>query len=145
MAVPFFYSQIRNFTVVPKRSFDFLKKNAKFYSCPQIAICLSTAKYKVLKTASHACTPTANHFFTAKYGILQLYRNSQSIFYNEIRNFTVVPKRPFLFRQWNTKFYYSHQKPICSLTAIYEIWSFTQTVIGFFNYKEEKWNLINSF
>ena len=74
---PFFYSEIRNFKVVPKRPSVFLQRNTKFQSCTQAAI----------------------RFFTAKYEILKLYQNGHPFFYSEIRNFKVVPKRPFVFLQ----------------------------------------------
>ena len=61
----FFYSEIRNFTVVPKLPFVFLLRNTKFYSCAQAAI----------------------RFFTAKYETLQLYPNGHLFFYSEIQNF----------------------------------------------------------
>ena len=60
---------------VPKRLFVFLQQNTKFQSCTQTAI----------------------RFFTAKYEILKLYPNGHPIFYDEIRNFKVVPKRPLVF------------------------------------------------
>ena len=34
----------------------------------------------------------------------RVYPNGHSFFYSEIRNFTVVPKRPFVFLQQNKKF-----------------------------------------
>ena len=52
-----------------------LQRNTNFYSCTQMAI----------------------RFFTVKYEFLQLYPNGHSFFYSEIRNFTVVSKRPFVF------------------------------------------------
>ena len=81
----------------------FSQQNTKFYSCTQTAIC----------------------FFKAKYEILQLYPNISSFFfvffYSEIRNFTVVPKRPSAFLQRNTKFYSCTQTAIRFFTAKYEI------------------------
>ena len=71
----FFHSGIRNFAVVYKWSFIFSQRNTKFYSCLQTVI----------------------HFFTAKYEILQLSTNGHSFFHSEIRNFTVVFKRSFVF------------------------------------------------
>ena len=42
----FFYSEIRNFTVVPKWAFVFLQRNTKFHSCTQTAIRFSQRKRK---------------------------------------------------------------------------------------------------
>ena len=50
----------------------------------------------------------------AKVGCQYVYPNSHSLFCNEMQNFTVLLKRPFVILQWNTKF-----------------WSCTQTVIRF--------------
>ena len=55
-------------------------------------------------STTNACTQAAICFFTAKYEILQLHPNGHSFFYREIRNLTVVPKRPFVFLQRNAKF-----------------------------------------
>ena len=71
--------------------------------------------------SANACTETAIRFFTAKYKILKLYPNGHSFFYSEIRKFTIVPKRPFVFLQRNTKFYSCTQTAIRSFTTKYEI------------------------
>ena len=78
----FFYSEIRNFTVVPKRQFVFF-----------------TAKYEVLQLYpnghSFFYSEIRNFpvvlkrqfvFFTAKYEIFQLYPNGHSFFYSEIQS-----------------------------------------------------------
>ena len=61
---------------VPKRPFVSLKQSTKFYSFTQTAICLFTAKYK----------------------ILHLYPNSHSLFTEKCKNLKTVSKRPFVFR-----------------------------------------------
>ena len=53
-------------------------------------------------TKFYGCTQTVIRFFTAKYEILQLYPNGHSFFHSEMRNFTGVPKRPFVLLQRNT-------------------------------------------
>ena len=53
----------------------------------------------------NACAQTAIRFFTAKYEILQLHANGHSFFYSEMRNFNVVPKRPFVLLLRNTKLF----------------------------------------
>ena len=60
----------------------FLQRNANIYMFTQTAIRFSTAKYKILK----------------------LYPNGNSLFYNKMQNFKVVPKRLSVFLKRNKKF-----------------------------------------
>ena len=50
MAIRFFKAKYKIFAVVPKWSFAFLQRNAKFWDCTLAAIRFSTTKYKFLKT-----------------------------------------------------------------------------------------------
>ena len=96
---------------------------------------LSTERL-INEAVPNACTQTAIRFFTAKYEILQLYPNGHSFFltaiyeilqlspnghsfffYREIRNFTVTPKRSFVFLQRNAKFWKLYQNGHSFFTA----------------------------
>ena len=79
----------------------------------------------------NACTQAAIRFFTPKNQILQLYPNDHSFFYSKIQNFTVVPKRPFVFLQRSTKFYSCTQTVIRFLQRSTKFYSCTQTSIRF--------------
>ena len=59
---------------------------------------------KDLEGLVDACTHAVIRFSKAKYKILQLYPNEHSFFYSKTRNFTVLPKRQFIFLQKNAKF-----------------------------------------
>ena len=99
--------------------------------------CLGKKVVFVCKVLLNACTQAAIRFFTVKYEISQLHPNGHSIFYSEIRNFTVVPKRPFVFSQRSTKFYSCTETAILFLTAKYEILQFYPNGLSFF-YSEMK-------
>ena len=55
------------------------------------------------------------HFFTVEYEILQLSTNGHSFFHSEIRNFTVVYKRSFIFSQQKNLFFF---KFVCFLSLL---------------------------
>ena len=55
------------------------------------------------------------------------------VFYSEIRNLTVVPKRPFVFLQRNTKFCSSTQTVIRFFIAKYEILKLYPNGLSFFH------------
>ena len=57
-------------------------------------------------------------FVKMKYEVLQLYSNGHSFFYSEIRNYTVVPKRPFVF---HSKIRNLELRPNCHSFFNYEI------------------------
>ena len=77
-----FYSEIRNFTVAPKRPFVFLQRNTKFYSCTQTAFRFF---YNEMQNFEN-CTQTAIRFSQKN------------------KKFSNVPKLPFILWLQNTKF-----------------------------------------
>ena len=64
-----------------------------------------------------------------------VYPSGHSFFHTEKPNFTVVPKRPFVFLQQNTKFYCCTQTAIRFFTAKYKILQLYPNGNSFFTVK----------
>ena len=109
----FFYSKIRNFTVVPNWPFSFLQWNAKFwklyssghsfftakqefYNCPQDTIHSLTTKYKILKGIPKLAFAFWQQIKKSKVASKLLFA-----FWPRNTKFSVIPKRPFVFLKSN--------------------------------------------
>ena len=76
-----FHSEIRNFTVVPKRQFDFLQRNTKFRIVPKRPFVLFLRNTKFLKLLRNF-----DFLFDNKFKNLKLPPNCHSFFEHEIEN-----------------------------------------------------------
>ena len=110
-----FYSEIRNFTVIPKRPFAFYSEMQNSENCTQTAIRFSHQNKKfgveprlpfILWLENKKFSKffrNSNLLFDSKLKNLKLHPNCHSLFESEIQNTKVIPKRPFVFLQKTTK------------------------------------------
>ena len=85
----------------------------------------------IFRKISNACTQAAIRFFHSEIRNFTAVPKRPFVFYSEIWNFTIVPKRPFVYLQQNTKCYSCIQTDICFLQRNMKLYSYIQTVIQF--------------
>ena len=100
------HEKVMTWMSVPKWSFAFLQRNAKFYSCTQTAIRYFTAKYEILRLHSNS------HLFIFQWNakFWNLSRTVTSWFYNKAQNFENCTQTAIRFLQRNTKFWKLYPK-----------------------------------
>ena len=105
-----FYSEIRNFTVAPKRPFVFLQRKAKLWKLDLTAIRFSQQNKKFSDVPKLPFI-----FWIQNTKFLKLFRNSQVLFDNKLKNLKLHPNCHSFFWRRNTKFEVIPNRPFVFL------------------------------
>ena len=92
----YFYSEIRNFTIVLERPFVFLQRSTEFYSFTLTAICFSQRNMKF------RIVPFVLSLRNTKF--LKLFRNCHLLFANKFKNLLLPKLNSFLFCFFTMKY-----------------------------------------